>query len=75
MSVIRFVPYLHIGEILSDYSRIESANEIHVRHKEIIIINQSAKISSRRNTGRPVDNCDRFARILSKVILQVGVKC
>ena len=31
-------------KFLSDYSGIEFANEIHVWHKEIIIINQSAKI-------------------------------
>ena len=47
------------------YSGIESANEIHVRHIKEIIINQCANIYSRRNTGRPVENCDRFARIPS----------
>ena len=46
-----------------DYSGIESANEIHVRHKEIII-NRCANIYSRRNTGRAIENCYRFARIL-----------
>ena len=31
-------------KFLSDYSGIESTKEIHVRHKEVIIIYQSAKI-------------------------------
>ena len=31
-------------KFLSDYSGIVSAKEVHVRHKEVIIINQSAKI-------------------------------
>ena len=39
----------------------KSAIEIHVRHKGIVF-NQCAKSHSRRNTGRPVDNCDRFAQ-------------
>ena len=34
----------------------------HVRHKEITIY-QCTNIYSRRNTGRPIENCDRFARI------------
>ena len=41
---------------LSDNSGIESANQIHVRHKEIIIINRCAEIYSQRNsTGRTID--------------------
>ena len=31
-------------KFLSDYSEIKSKKEIHVRHKEVIIINRSAKI-------------------------------
>ena len=31
-------------KFLSDYSGIKSKKEIHVRHKEVIIINRSAKI-------------------------------
>ena len=42
--------------------------------KKLLLINRCAKIYSRRNstensTGRPVENCDRFARIMSKLIL------
>ena len=37
---------------LSDNSGIESANEIHVRRREIIIINQCTEIYSRRNSTR-----------------------
>ena len=66
-------------KFLSDNSGIKFANEIHVGHKEIVIINRCAKIYSRRNsTVRPVESYDRFARIPSKVIftilLQVDVK-
>ena len=49
---------------LSDYSGIKSTNEIHVRHKEIII-NRCTNIYSQRNTVQPVENFDRFAQILS----------
>ena len=41
---------------------MESAIEIHVRHKEIVL-NRCAKSHSRRNTGRPVKNCDRFIEV------------
>ena len=37
---------------LSDNSGIESANEIHVRRREIIIINRCPEIYSRRNSTR-----------------------
>ena len=58
---------------------MESANEIHVGHKEIIIINWCTKIYSRRNsTGQPVENCDRSAQIplnmIFTILLQVDVK-
>ena len=48
------------------YSGIESASGIHVWHKEVII-NWCANIYSRRNTGRPVENCDQFTRIPSNI--------
>ena len=37
---------------------------IHVRHREVII-NRWANIYSQRNTGRPAENCDQLAWILS----------
>ena len=49
---------------LSDYSGIKSTNEIHVIHKEIII-KRCTNIYSRQNKVQPVENFDRFARIMS----------
>ena len=42
-------------------SAIESAFEIHVQRKEIVF-DWCARSHSQRNTGRPVKNCDWFAR-------------
>ena len=52
-------------KLLSDQSAIESAIEIHVRHKETVS-SCCAKSHSQRNTGRPVENYDRFARKVQK---------
>ena len=59
--------------------------EIHVRHKETVL-NRCAKSHSWRNMGRPVENCDRFARksirlpsnsslVIFTILFQVKVKC
>ena len=58
--------------------------EIHVRDKETVL-NRCANSLSWRNTGRPVENCDRLARksirlpsnsslLISTILFQVKVK-